>query len=548
MVTYFRGLQFKMSTILLTLLAASALMALANIYLITDFRGVAAQVGVAGLGRTIAYRLLSRTEELGRLADSAPADTKRVRDDIREAAGEMSHRYDALLSGDPAGGVAALATGRGARRVADRQRFWEQELLSRIGQLADSAEPSATARMAGELVPLIRREISETGDTVVLLETLAEQQVDRFTTIQIGFVVLVLMVVLVSFGIVNGIVARIRSLAGVADRIADGDLEMGAEVRGGDEIARLAEAFNKMTTALRGSAAAEREGRRSLEQLLSAITDASVQLGSGSAQILAAAAEQTTGAQQQASAVSETAASVAEVVQTAEQTVAHARSVSDASARSAEIGSTGLQTVEDAVRTLEATKRQMDIIGGDIETLAEYAQSIGQIVNTVTDLAERTNLVALNAGIEAARAGEQGAGFSYVAREIKGLADQSKQSTVQVRQILGEIQDRMGKAVSAMQRGAQAMDETIDKAKRAGESVEALAAAANDAAEAAKLITGAVNQQATAMSQIEQAISEINSVTTENLMATQHTESAARNLTALGKELRGLLDRAKAPA
>src|SRR5260370_4878065 len=104
---------------------------------------------------------------------------------------------------------------------------------------------------------------------------------------------------------------------------------------------------------------------------------------------------------------------------------------------------------------MEAIREQAEAVAENIVSLSERTQAIGEIISTVNDLAEQTNLLALNAAIEAARAGEHGRGFAVVAGEGKGLAEESKKATAQVRQILGEIQNANNAALAVSPAAAQ---------------------------------------------------------------------------------------------
>src|SRR5207237_31828 len=131
-----------------------------------------------------------------------------------------------------------------------------------------------------------------------------------------------------------------------------------------------------------------------------------------------------------------------------------------------------------------------------ILALAEQAQAIGEIIATVNDVAEQTNLLALNAAIEASRAGEHGKGFSVVAGEVKGLAEQSKRATAQVRQILGEIQKATNAAVLSTEEVTKGVAAAGRVAGQAGEAIRELAEALGEAAQAATQIVASAGQQA----------------------------------------------------
>jgi methyl-accepting chemotaxis protein len=128
----------------------------------------------------------------------------------------------------------------------------------------------------------------------------------------------------------------------------------------------------------------------------------------------------------------------------------------------------------------------VESVADSIVTLAEQAQAIGEIIATVNDLAEHSNLLALNAAVEAARAGEHGRGFAVVAGEVRNLPDQSKKATVQVRQILGDIQRATTTAVMTTERGTQQVEAGALQVREAGETISTLAEAATEAAHADK--------------------------------------------------------------
>jgi methyl-accepting chemotaxis protein len=185
----------------------------------------------------------------------------------------------------------------------------------------------------------------------------------------------------------------------------------------------------------------------------------------------------------------------------------------------------------------------MEVIAGNIERLSEQSQAIREIIASVNDLAEQSNLLAVNAAIEAAKAGEQGKGFAVVAREIKSLAEQSRQATGRVRGILSDVQKATSAAVLATEQGSLAVAGGVKQSRETGESIRLLADSINEAAQAAIQIGVSSQQQMAGMDQVVQAMEHIRQASTQNVAGTHQAEVAARQLHQLGQSLKKIAAR-----
>ena len=264
-------------------------------------------------------------------------------------------------------------------------------------------------------------------------------------------------------------------------------------------------------------------------------------IASSSAEILSATTEQAAGTNESMAAVTETVATVDEVAQTATQSAQRARAVSDAAQRAAERGRDGQKAVDAAVAAMELVQAQVETMAHTIVALAEQAQAIGEITTAVSDVAEQTKLLALNAAVESTRAGEHGRGFALVAAEIKTLAGEAKESTIQVRRLLGDIQRSTSAAVMATEQGTKQTAAAMRQVTQAGTVIAQLAGVADEAAQAAAQIVASAGQQALGMDQIRQAIANIHDATQQSLTATRQSETAAQNLNELGTQLVGMV-------
>lgn len=265
-------------------------------------------------------------------------------------------------------------------------------------------------------------------------------------------------------------------------------------------------------------------------------------LAASTSDILSAASQLASSSAETATAISQTTSTLEEIKQTAQVTAAKARQVSEVAQRTAEISQGGRKSVDESVEAMHRIQEQMDSIADSIVRLSEQSQAIGEIIATVNDLAEQSNLLAVNAAIEAAKAGDQGKGFAVVAQEVKSLAEQSKHATGQVRGILGDIQKATSAAVLAAEQANRAVDSGVKLSGEAGDSIRVLSESISDAAGAATQIAVSAQQQLVGMDQAVLAIQNIREASTQNVASTRQTEDAAQKLHEMGMRLKALVE------
>ena len=177
-----------------------------------------------------------------------------------------------------------------------------------------------------------------------------------------------------------------------------------------------------------------------------------------------------------------------------------------------------MSTVSETMEGINHIKGLMETVAESVVMLSEQTQAIGEIITVVNDLAQQSNLLAVNAAIEASKAGEHGKGFAVVAQEIKSLADQSKQATEQVRTILGDIQKATGKSVLAAEQVSKAVEGGVKQTTESGESIRKLAESISEAAQAAEQIAVSSQQQLAGMEQVAIAMENIKQATQQNVI------------------------------
>ena len=318
-------------------------------------------------------------------------------------------------------------------------------------------------------------------------------------------------------------------MSNVADNIAEGNLTI--EVKPLSDKDTLGIAFASMIDNLRTQMNEINEGVNVLSSSTSEIMTTVSQLASSAAET--------------ATSISETTSTVEEVKQTAEVSNQKALQVSETSQKTLEVSQSGTKSIKDSIEGMNRIKQQMESIAGIVVRLSEQSQSIGEIATSVNDLAEQSNLLAVNASIEAAKAGEQGKGFAVVAQEIKNLAERSKESTTQIRTILTDIQKAISSAVMATEQGGKTVDEGMALAETAGKAINILTESTTEAAQSSIQITASSQQQVEGMDQVTAAMENIKEASIQTATSTKQSEESVTELHKLGEKLQEILKQYK---
>ncbi len=280
-----------------------------------------------------------------------------------------------------------------------------------------------------------------------------------------------------------------------------------------------------------------------LRQQIEQITEGVNVLVASVSQISATTTQLTASAAETATSISETTATIEEVRQTAELSTEKAGQLSTEANKASHSGLEGKAAVEKISAGMSHIGNQMEAIADSIIKLSEQSQDIGEIIATVDDIAEQSNLLAVNAAIEAAKAGEQGKGFSVVAQEIRSLAEQSKRATTQVRNILYDIQKATGTAVMSTEQGTKAVEAGLVQSTEAGQAITTLAEKIAQAAQTAVQIAASSQEQLVGVDQVTGAMENINLAGAQNVESAKQLDGAAKNLEALGAQLKQTISR-----
>jgi methyl-accepting chemotaxis protein len=305
--------------------------------------------------------------------------------------------------------------------------------------------------------------------------------------------------------------------------VAQGDLSQRLEVQHNGALGSLGQGLNHMVESLQG--------------ITAQVQQASANIAAAATEILAATTQQASSATEQSSAVSQTSTTLDEIMTIAHQTAQQAEQVAQESQAAIVLAQRGMHSVEANITSMEQIRQRVESIAQTILSLAEQTQAIGNITTTVSELADQSNMLALNAAIEAARAGEQGKSFAVVAQNVRDLAERSKAATVQVREILSEIQQAANAAVLVTEEGSKGVDVGVHQANEVGQMIHQIVTEVENESQANTQMAAAAHQQSTGIEQIGQAVNAIRQATHQTIASTRQAERAAQDLNNLAQSL-----------
>lgn len=401
--------------------------------------------------------------------------------------------------------------------------------IAEAKSLSLSIQTERFDKMHSITMEMVKEAEQEAQRHITTSEEEARQTLSFFTMAGIVAVSAGVIVVIV----LNSILAApLRDISGIAERVASGDLTvtLSSDERK-DEVGILGQMFRTMVGGLR--------------KQTSDIMEVVNVLASSSNEIATTASQLAAGTEETAVAVTETTTTVEEVKQTASVSSQKAKHVSDVTQKAVEVSRSGEKLVNETLEGINQIQEQMEYIAETIIKLSEHNQAIGEIIAAVDDLAEQSNLLAVNASIEASKAGEYGKGFIVVAQEIKGLAEQSKQATKQVRSIINDVQKASSAAIMATEKGSKAVDATVKQSVGTGDSIRELSRSIAEVSQAVMQIAASNQQQLIGVDQVVLAMSNIKQATAQNAEGTKQVEITVRNLHTLGQKLKTLVEHYK---
>jgi methyl-accepting chemotaxis protein len=337
----------------------------------------------------------------------------------------------------------------------------------------------------------------------------------------------VILGLLAALYLINNFSTRINRVAKAMERIANGDLTTEIKIYAEDEIGHLGRNINSMLDSLSGMIRSIKETATEVESSAQILQMTSEQIATGSEEVAAQAGAVATASEEMSATSSEIAQNCG--------------NAADSSREASKLANEGAAVVQETVAGMSRIADRVKETAATVETLGARSDQIGEIVGTIEDIADQTNLLALNAAIEAARAGEQGRGFAVVADEVRALAERTTKATKEIGQMIKAIQTETKGAVCSMEEGVHEVGRGTEDAARSGQALADILNQINEVTMQVNQIATAAEQQTATTSEITNNIQQITEVVQASAECSHDSATAATNLSKHAEELQRLV-------
>ena len=338
-----------------------------------------------------------------------------------------------------------------------------------------------------------------------------------------GVVIAILLGLFISAAITN----PLKEAVCAAERIATGDLTVIVQAKSSDETGQLMTAMQNMVVNMR--------------KMMRRTVDISTDIASASNQLHSTAEQIATGAEEVASQTSTVATASEEMSATSNEIARNCAMAAETSRQTTDSATTGAKVVNDTIVGMGIIADRVRQTSKTVEALGTRSEQIGAIVGTIEDIADQTNLLALNAAIEAARAGEQGRGFAVVADEVRALAERTTKATREIGEMIKAIQKETRDAVSAMEEGVREVEKGAVSSQKSGHALDEILDRINEVSMQVNQIATAAEQQTATTSEVTSNIQQITVVVNQTAQGANETASAAARLNGNAEELQQLV-------
>ena len=466
--------------------------------------------------------------------------------------------------------------------MADRKK-WDEVSVKMLDDLQAGGDAKALSKVS--LGEGMKRFDAMRDNIDKITEQLNNQAVAAYESASQAYSDLFVFIIVITLGsaavgavctllVTNNITIPLKSVVESAGMLASGEFPVPMKMQRRDEVGVLADSFDEMSRTLQENmeeiaaksseaeekahaaeqamleaeearAAAETAKKEGMNQAAGQLEEIVSQIASASEQLNHQIQESRNGSDVQRSRTSEAATAMEEMNATVIEVAANASSAAENAKSAREQAQEGGRMVASVVASIEELNEESKSLQGEMSELGVHAESIGQIMGVISDIADQTNLLALNAAIEAARAGEAGRGFAVVADEVRKLAEKTMTATHEVGDAIGAIQGSTRKSIKSMEKTTEMVSTSTDLSREAGQFLTKIQEFVDDTADQVRAIATAAEQQSATSEEINRTSEEINAIASDIAEAMTQSAQAMDDMAQLSGELRSLIDELK---
>ncbi|MBN8519126.1 MAG: methyl-accepting chemotaxis protein [Candidatus Accumulibacter sp.] len=346
----------------------------------------------------------------------------------------------------------------------------------------------------------------------------------RNLTIAATFVLTITLLAILTFYLNRIVIRPLTGLVGSSQRIANGDLTIRLDTGRGDEIGAVMHAMHEM---------AEKLGT-----IIGGVRSASDTIGDAARQMSVATSQVSTATEAQAQASAASAAALEEVTVSINEVSTLAGETEASSQKTSRLTEESVAAIHDAVDEIESMASAISASSEQVAGLVKRSEEVGGIAGVIREIADQTNLLALNAAIEAARAGEQGRGFAVVADEVRKLAERTAKATHEIAEMIGQIQNETRQSVSCMEAVAPKIQHGLAKVSAVSDMLDTISAEATDSRKRALEVANATREQAVAANDVAKNVEHVAQMTEETNATMRANVANAARLQQMAQDLR----------
>ncbi len=348
-------------------------------------------------------------------------------------------------------------------------------------------------------------------------------------TITIIAILTLAILVVIPIWIRKSIMSPINAAVEGFDKFAMGDLRNRLKDSGNDEIGNLARSANDMA--------------KSFTDVIGEVVQASNEVASAATEIAASSEELSAGMQQQQEQSTQVAAAMEEMSCSVTEVAKKACDAAEMSGKAGSQAALGGEVVEQTINGMNSINEEVNQSAAAVGELGKRGEQIGEIISVINEIADQTNLLALNAAIEAARAGEHGRGFAVVADEVRKLAERTTRATEEVAESINAIQKETGLAVERMEEGKARVSEGVTLAGNAGDSLREIVSNSGQVTSMIQAIAAGTDEQSSAATEVSKSVEEINAISNQSAESVRQAAEAATQLSTKAEQLQALVNR-----